>query len=299
MTQAPARMDARVVAIGGGHGLAATLQAVRLYASDITAVVSVADDGGSSGRIREGLSMPAPGDLRRCLHALADPESTLGAALEYRFPSGDLAGHALGNLLIAGMHHAAGGFVAALDEVGRLVGAVGRVLPATAEPVTLLADAAGAPRVEGQVAVQNTAGIRRLTVHPAQPVTPLEVVTAIERADQIVIGPGSLFTSVLAAAIVPAVLAAVQASRAPKVYVCNLHPERPETEGFTALDHAAALISHDVPVDVMVCHPGQLACPTGDQHQSPTVRCIERKVANADAVVHDPARLAAALSELV
>lgn len=288
-----------MVAIGGGHGLAATLQAVRLYASDITAVVSVADDGGSSGRLREGLSMPAPGDVRRCLNALADPESTLGAALEYRFPSGDLAGHALGNLLIAGMADAAGGFVAALDEVGRLVGAVGRVLPATIEPVTLRADSAGARRIEGQVAVQNTAGIRRLTVHPAQPATPTEVVVAIELADQIVIGPGSLFTSVLAAAIVPEVLLALQRSRVPKVYVCNLHPQRPETEGFTALDHAAALSAHGVPIDAMVCHPGALGCPAGDLNGRPAPRCIERKVADADAVVHDPARLAAALAELL
>ncbi len=298
MSHAPARLDVRVVAIGGGHGLAATLQAVRRYASDITAVVSVADDGGSSGRLREGLAMPAPGDLRRCLHALADPGSTLGAALEYRFPSGDLAGHALGNLLIAGLAEAAGGFVAALDEVARVVGAVGRVLPAT-EPVTLLADSAGAPRVEGQVAVQNTAGIRRLTVHPTRPVTPAEVVTAIEQADQVVLGPGSLFTSVLAAAIVPAVLGALSASRAPKVYVCNLRQEHPETEGFTALDHATALVAHGVPIDVMVCHPGQLSCPTGDRHRSLAVRCIERKVADGDAVVHDPARLATVLAELL
>ena len=207
--------------------------------SDITAIVSVADDGGSSGRLREGLSMPAPGRPASLLNALADPESALGVALEYRFPSGDLEGHALGNLLIAGMADTAGGFVAALDEVGRLIGAVGRVLPATAEPITLVADSGRERPVEGQVAVQNTAGIRRLAVRPDSPVTPPEVTTAIERADQVVIGPGSLFTSVLAATIVPDVLAALQTSRAPKVYVCNLRPEPPETEGFTALDHAS------------------------------------------------------------
>ncbi len=287
------------MAIGGGHGLAATLQAVRQYATHITAVVSVADDGGSSGRLREGLSMPPPGDLRRCLNALADPESALGAALEYRFPTGDMAGHALGNVLIAGLAEAAGGFIAALDEVGRLIGAVGRVLPATTEPVTLVAESSAAQSVEGQVAVQNTAGIRRLAVRPAMPMTPVEVVTAIELADQVVIGPGSLFTSVLAATIVPSVLSALRSSRAPKVYVCNLRPQRPETEGFSALDHAAALATHGVPIDTMVCHPARLSCPPGDQNRTPTVRCIERKVADADGAAHDPTRLAAVLAELL
>lgn len=287
------------MAIGGGHGLAATLQAIRRYATDITAVVSVADDGGSSGRLREGLSIPAPGDIRRCLNALAGPESALGAALEYRFPSGDLAGHALGNLLIAGMTETAGGFVEALDEIGRLIGAAGRVLPASTEPVTLVADSGAARAVEGQVAVQNTAGIRRVTVRPARPSTPIEVVRAIDRADQVVIGPGSLFTSVLAAAIVPEVLRALENSRAPKVYLCNLHPERPETEGFTALDHAGALVAHGVPIDVMVCHPGSLSAPAAGAGALASVRCVERKVANSEGTAHDPARLAALLAELL
>lgn len=298
MMAAPAG-GARVVAIGGGHGLAATLQAVRRYASDITAVVSVADDGGSSGRLRAGLSMPAPGDVRRCLNALADPASSLGAALEYRFTTGDLAGHALGNLLIAGMADSSCGLVEALDEIGRLIGAVGRVLPATAEPVTLLAESAAADRIEGQVAVQNTAGVHRVAVDPARPVTPVEVVTAIEAADQVVLGPGSLFTSVLAAAVVPEVLAALRRCGGRKIYVCNLRPQHPETDGFTAHDHAAALTAHGVPIDVMVCHPGTLGCPVGGRDIAPVMRCVERKVADSAGVVHDPARLAAVLAELL
>lgn len=299
MTQDASPGELRVVAIGGGHGLAATLRAVRRYATDITAVVSAADDGGSSGRLREGLSISPPGDLRRCLNALADPSSALGAALEYRFPSGDMAGHALGNLLIAGLADAAGGFVAALDEVGRLVGAAGRVLPATTGPVTLVANPASVGRVEGQVAVQNTAGIKRLAVHPDQPVTPPEVVAAIGLADQVVIGPGSLFTSVLAATIVPAVLSALQTCRAPKVYVCNLAPEDPETAGFTAVDHVNALLSHGVPIDVMLCHAGPLGCTGAGNGAAPSVRCIERSVADAAGLVHDPAGLAAALCDLL
>lgn len=243
--------------------------------------------------------MPAPGDLRRCLSALAHPESALGAALEYRFPSGDLAGHALGNLLIAGLAEAGDGLLGALDEVGRLVGAAGRVLPATVEQVTLVADAGFLDGIEGQVAVQNTAGIRRLAVRPASPQSPPEVSAAIERADQVVIGPGSLFTSVLAATIVPSVTAALHATRAPIVYVCNLRPELPETDGFTAPGHAAALLAHGVPVDVMVCHRGGLGCPDDGQLAPPGVRCVEQRLAADGCAVHDPALLASALAELM
>ncbi len=289
----------RVVAIGGGHGLAASLRAIRRYAGDITAVVSVADDGGSSGRLRQLLSMPAPGDLRRCLSALANPESRLGAALEYRFPTGDLAGHALGNLLIAGLAEADGGFVGALDEVGRLVGSVGRVLPATTEPVTLMADAGCAAGIEGQVAVQNTAGIRRLTIRPASATTPPEVLAAITAADQVVIGPGSLFTSVLAAAIVPAIRSALCDVAVPRVYVCNLGPQSPETDGLSAADHAEALVGHGVPIDVMVCHPGPLGCRAEQQERLGGLRCLEREVAHPGGAAHDSALLAAVLAELL
>ena len=161
----------RVVAIGGGHGLAATLRAVRRYAADITAVVSVADDGGSSGRLREGLSMPAPGDLRRCLNALAEPDSALGAALEYRFVPGDLAGHALGNLLIAGLADPSGASSPrSTRSVGWSAPSVGSCRPPPSRsrwsPTRVGVDA-----VEGQVAVQNTAGIHRLAVRPASPIT--------------------------------------------------------------------------------------------------------------------------------
>ena len=150
----------RVVAVGGGHGLAATLQAARRYAGDITAVVSVADDGGSSGRLREAFGMPAPGDLRKSLVALSPAGSTWARAFEHRFDAGELSGHALGNLIIAGLLQATGDLSEALAEAGRLLGATGRVLPATTTPVVLKAEAA-AGRVEGQVNVQHAARISR------------------------------------------------------------------------------------------------------------------------------------------
>ena len=167
-----------VVALGGGHGLATALRAIRRYAGSITAVVSVADDGGSSGRLRRDLGVPPPGDIRRCLVALAGDDRVWSDAFEHRFREGDLEGHALGNLVLVGLAETLGSFPRALDEAGRLLGAVGRVVPATVEPVTLKAELADS-HVEGQVAVANSHGIRAIELVPADAVaTPDAVATA-------------------------------------------------------------------------------------------------------------------------
>src|SRR5687768_16209156 len=190
----------RVVAIGGGHGTAVTLAAVRRYAGEVTAVVSVADDGGSSGRLRQALGIPAPGDLRRCLVALSDPDTNaLAAAFEHRFDDG----HALGNLLIAGLTASTGSFIAALHEAARLLDARGTVLPATTDPVVLKA-VADCGEVEGQVNVASAGRIAHVSVVPPDAAPPPEALEAIDRADQLLLGPGSLFTSVLAVVAVPA-----------------------------------------------------------------------------------------------
>ncbi len=297
-----------VVAVGGGHGLAASLRAVRTYAGSVTAVVSVADDGGSSGRLREATpSLPAPGDVRRCLSALADPGSALGRVLEHRYgpDDGELDGHALGNLVLAAFTRELGSFPAAVDEVARLAGCGGRVLPATTEPVWLEgvraadgpAGADGAPaseRVVGQVAVQNSHGLTRVLLRPDRPESPPEVAAAILAADQVVVGPGSLFTSVLAAAVVPAVREALHATRAQRVYVANLRPQEPETGGFSGADHLRALALHGVTVDVALFHPGSL-----DRATALPVPCVERRVADDRGVVHHAGRLADALGQLL
>ncbi|MEY2468685.1 MAG: hypothetical protein QOF21_1383, partial [Actinomycetota bacterium] len=168
-----------VVALGGGHGLATTLRAVRTYAGQITAVVSVADDGGSSGRLRRALGIPAPGDLRRCFGALADDNSLLAQAFEHRFDAGELDGHPVGNLVIAGLTAASGDFVAALSETGRLVNAVGTVLPATIDPVVIRADLDDGSTLSGQVAVDSAHGITRVYLEPPSPATPDGVCDAI------------------------------------------------------------------------------------------------------------------------
>ena len=290
----------RVVALGGGHGLAATLRAARRYAGELTAIVSVADDGGSSGRLREAFGIPAPGDLRRCLVALADESSPWTPAFEYRFDGGGLEGHAFGNLVIAGLAEATGDFDLALLEVGKLLGAAGRVVPATREPVTLKGElraadgGAGGRSVEGQVALQESTGIAGVSLVPSDPEPHPAALEAIAAADQVVIGPGSLFTSVLAVIAVPAIRTALATTAARKVYVCNLRPQQPETAGYEDVaTHVGALTAHGLEVDVVLCHPG--AMPLGDV----TVECVQRPIAGADLTAHDPVRLAAALSDLV
>jgi uncharacterized cofD-like protein len=286
-----------VVALGGGHGLATTLGAVRRYAGRVTAVVSVADDGGSSGRLRQIAGIPAPGDLRRCLVAMAADGSIWARAFEYRFPSGDLEGHALGNLIIAGLANVTGDFGQALDLAGRLVEATGRVLPATSVPVVLKADVAGT-EVLGQVNVSSSAGpIGAVSIVPPDALVSDEVIGALVEADQIVIGPGSLFTSVLAVCTVPAIREVLAATRARRVYVCNLRPQLPETAGFSSEDHVRAVLEHGITPDVVVASagapPGVGAQPGARSMMG--IPLVTADLARADDSGHDPDRLAAVL----
>ncbi len=278
-----------VVALGGGHGLAASLAAARVYAGELTGIVSVGDDGGSSGRLRAELGVAAPGDLRRCLSALAGDETLLARSLEHRFGEGSLAGHPIGNLLLLGLSFAAGNLQEAIDEVGRLVGAVGRVVPATEVPVTLIADSDGGT-LAGQVTIERASGIRNLRFDPSDPPVPR---LAIEAADQIIIGPGSLFTSVLATAVVPRICEALRAAEAQKVFVANIANDKGEARGFGLAAHVEALADHGVDVDVVLADPSvNPDCPS-------SIRLVSAAMAAADGWSHEPKLLAAALSELV
>lgn len=293
----------RVVAIGGGHGLAVTIRAVRRYAGPVTAVVSTADDGGSTGRLRSGMGIPAPGDLRRCLVAMAGAEDTpLGRAFEFRFGGTDVEGHALGNLLVAGLDAVTGDFLAAIDEAGRLLGLDPgnaerrRVLPATVEPVQLCASTIDGESVAGQVAVATTAHVARVRLEPAGVAAPEGLADAIHQADQVVLGPGSLYTSVLAAAVVDEIRSAVIATRARRVYVCNLRAESAETKGYDVDDHVTALRDHGLEVDAVVVDPSSqvLAGPVPGREQ-----IVLAEVAEPGAAVHDPRRLASVLAGLL
>lgn len=313
------RSGATVVALGGGHGLHATLSALRGLTDRLTAVVTVADDGGSSGRLRRELGLLPPGDLRMALAALAadDPTGRRWSALvQHRFGgTGALAGHAVGNLLLAGLMDVLGDPVAALDEVGALLGARGRVLPMSCEPLDIEAEVTGlgAPhegpehvhRIRGQVAVAATPGrVRRVWLRPERPIACPEAVDAVRAADVLVLGPGSWFTSVLPHLLVPQLRDAVTTSAARRIVVLNLAPEPGETAGFSPEQHLAVLAQHapELRVDAVLADvaavpvPGRLRraaaavlSPEGRVHLAPVA------AADPTAPRHDPAALADAL----
>jgi uncharacterized cofD-like protein len=280
-----------VVALGGGHGLAATLRAARAYAGELTGIVSVGDDGGSSGRLRSEFGVAPPGDLRRCLSALAGADSLLARSLEHRFDDGTLRGHPIGNLLLAGLAMVGGDLQAAIDEVGRLVEARGRIFPATQVPVTLIADS-DEGTLAGQVTIERACGIRNLRFDPADPPVSPAAVEAVTRADQILIGPGSLFTSVLATAVVPGIRGALHDTSAVRVFVANVANDKGEARGFGLVEHLDALADHGLAVDVVVAQTGAVGSRT---LPAPVV---EADVAAADGWGHDPGRLGAVLAGL-
>lgn len=277
-----------VVALGGGHGLAASLLAARRYASSLTGIVSVGDDGGSSGRLRAEFGVAAPGDVRRCISALATDESLLARSLEYRFSEGALTGHPIGNLILTGLTMAGGDFQHAIDELCRLVGVEGSLFPATTVPVRLLADS-DEGTLTGQVTIERATNIRNLRFDPANPAVDLSATEAVRRADQVVIGPGSLFTSVLATTVVPRIQAALQDSAGQRVFVANVANEKGMARGFGLAEHLDALADHGVMIDVVVA---DLTTPL--EGVDPTV--VHRAdVAAADGWGHDPTKLSAAL----
>jgi uncharacterized cofD-like protein len=242
----------RIVTIGGGHGLATLLRGIKEYSNNISAVVSVADDGGSSGRLRRTMGILPPGDIRNCLAALSNDEALLSQLFQYRFPDGEggLEGHSFGNLFITALAEITGSFEEAVAESGRVLAVHGQVLPATLRDVRLLADVLlpegiNEVRVEGESRIPESAGeIRRIWLEPADPPAYPQVIGVILAADLIVVGPGSLFTSVLPNLLVPDIVAAIRASRALKVYVCNVATQMGETDRYTCGDHVRVIEEH-------------------------------------------------------
>ena len=286
-----------VVALGGGHGLATALRAIRTYAGSITAVASVADDGGSSGRLRRDLGVLPPGDLRRCLVALADDE-TWETTFEHRFSGGELDGHAVGNLVIAGLADTLGDFVAALDEAGRLLGAVGRVLPATTEPVVLVAET-GEAHVEGQVEVENSREIQRVDLVPVDARACADALEAIAAADQIVFAPGSLYTSLLPVVCVRELRDTIRTARAGVVQVANLCEQTPETSGLDGTDHLRAMLDHGARVDMFLYATDGALSVDEEQVRKLEVEPVGARLARGDGLAHDPGQLAEQLSALL
>jgi uncharacterized cofD-like protein len=243
----------KVVALGGGHGLSTLLRGLKHHTSNITAVLTVADDGGSSGRLRRALGVLPPGDFRNCIAALADDEALITQLFQYRFPltvdEAGLNGHSLGNLFITAMADVSGSFERAVLESSRVLAIRGRVLPSTLESVTLVGDLRAGPtrvdRVAGESSITDSRGvIERVSLEPDNAPAYPEVLRAILEADLIVAGPGSLYTSVLPNLLVREISQAIAASRALAVYVCNVATQLGETDGYTLADHMQALGRH-------------------------------------------------------
>ncbi|GAV24742.1 hypothetical protein ciss_06750 [Carboxydothermus islandicus] len=239
----------KIAVIGGGTGLATLLRGLKHYTSNITAIVTVADDGGSSGRLREEMGMLPPGDLRNCLVALADKESLMESLLQFRFTEGDLAGHSMGNLLLAALWKINGNFSQAVFSLGQILKVRGVVYPSTEDKVVLRGILVNGDEVVGESRFREVAvPIKRVYLHPPGAKTLPEVEKALLEADLIILGPGSLFTSIIPNLLVKGVVESIRKSRAPVLYVMNIMTEKGETAGFTAHDHLQAIIEHAGPI---------------------------------------------------
>ncbi|MDH3306177.1 MAG: uridine diphosphate-N-acetylglucosamine-binding protein YvcK [Acidimicrobiia bacterium] len=297
-----------VVAIGGGHGLAQILQACQSYAGRIDAIVSVADNGGSSGRLSPALDIPPPGDLRKCLLALSPEPSVWAELVDFRFGRGDIAGHSLGNLMLAALADLTGDFISALDLCGEMLGAVGQVHPVALGSMQLAATIEGR-EVSGQVAVAESHGhIDRLSVVPSTIPTNRTALSAISAADQIVLAPGSLYTSLLSALVVAGVAEALDRARGSLVHVLNLVTQHAETLGMSGHDHVDALVdlSGLTRTGTILAHDGPLSVPEGlDRVDVEEPEWRGWSIARADVIdrhadwpQHDAIRLGTALKKL-
>jgi len=311
------RPEVNVVAIGGGTGLATLLRGLKRHDISITAIVTVADDGGSTGKIRTAYDIPAPGDIRNCLVALADDESLVSRLFQYRFTQAgsELDGHSFGNLFITALTKVTGSFERAVIESASVLNIRGRVLPSTLENVRLDAELTDGTMIEGESKIQyKEAPIHRVRLSPGDPAAYRPAVAAILNADLIVLGPGSLYTSIVPNLLVPDIVRAVRAASSPKIYVMNVATQTGETDHFTALDHlavvdeqlgagvldavlinsntaSAAAIGPDLPIEPLL--------PDTWDRLDPRIRVIARDVVSEhNPLRHDPDKLAIALFAL-
>jgi uncharacterized cofD-like protein len=306
----------RIAALGGGTGLGSLLRGLKRSPLDIAAIVTVADDGGSSGRLRRDLGVLPPGDIRNCLVALAHDESLMGRLFQHRFAEGDLSGHPFGNLFLAALAEVTGNFDLAIQECSRILKIRGRVLPSTLAQIRLWAERADGTAVCGETRIASGDGpCRRVWLEPEPEAHP-PAVRAIGEADLVLLGPGSLFTSVLPHLAVPEIAEAIADAPGCRTYVCNVMTQPGETDGFDAADHLERVLEA-VPggVDVVLVHEGPLdpeaAAVYAAEGQEPVgvdhgrlaelgVRVVSADLADEGRVVrHSPDALAAALLALV
>jgi uncharacterized cofD-like protein len=310
----------RIVIIGGGTGLPVLLRGLKQYPVDITAIVTVADDGGSSGRLREDLHIPPPGDIRNVLAALSDVEPLVEEMFQHRFKtSNELSGHSLGNLILAAMTSITGNFVHAIQEMSKVLNVRGKVLPAANQSVVLHAELEDGTTVSGESKIPFSGKrIKRVFLTPKN-IRPLpESIQAIRQADLIIIGPGSLYTSILPNLLVPRLGDELCRAHAKKVYICNLMTQAGETHGYTASDHVKAIYAHlncsfintilvnneEIPQDVQLRYNEELADPV--QYDLPNLYQLGLDVVHADIAIqengalrHDPKKVARILYNLL
>jgi uncharacterized cofD-like protein len=308
----------RVVAIGGGTGQSTLLRGLKQHTSNITAVVSVADDGGSSGMLRQEMGIAPVGDIRNCIAALADAEPTMTRLLQYRFPAEPgadpgVGGHAFGNLLIAALSDIAQDFDEGVRLTNRVLAVRGQVLPVASEPLTLHAELLDGRQVRGQSRIMGTRGIRRVWVSPETVTANIDALDAIRSADLVVLGPGSLYTSLLPNLLVPGLIGALEQSQGLRVYVANVATQVGETEGYTLSEHITALHAHHVGhvVDVVVANDNTRARPPQVPYEQEPVAIdlpvgggpprvvVSDVVDEYNAHKHDPAKLASLLIQLL
>ncbi|MBO8136929.1 MAG: YvcK family protein [Desulfotomaculum sp.] len=307
----------KIVVIGGGTGLSTLLKGIKEYTSNITAIVTVTDDGGSSGRLRGDLGVLPPGDIRNCLVALADKESLMEQVLQYRFTSGEMAGHSLGNLFLVALSDLSGGFYNAVQALSKVLAIRGKVLPSTLQNVVMGAELSDGRIVHGESAVSSSdKKIRRIFLEPSGCEPLPEALKAIKEADAIVLGPGSLYTSVMPHLLIKGIPEAIKQSRALKVYVCNVMTQPGETKNYTAADHLKAIEKHGGKlVDYIVVNTGQIPERLIERYRSqgaapvqPDMKKLRRMgvipvaenlVLESDVVRHHPAKLARAILKLI
>jgi uncharacterized cofD-like protein len=306
----------KVVALGGGTGMPALLRGLKEYTSNITAIVTMADNGGSSGRLRGSLGMLPPGDVRNCLVALADTEPLMRELFQYRFEQGELSGHSFGNLFLAALQQTTGDFVTALRAASRVLAVRGSVLPATLDAVDLVGELEDGRVVRGESQIgKSDSRIRRVWLEPGDATPLMEAVRAVEEADLVVIGPGSLYTSVIPNLLVAPIADAVRRTRALRVYVANVMTQPGETSGYSAADHLKALEEHAGAhiVDIMIVNsqpvPDAVLARYGEEGAAPVrmsgppprrLQVVSEPLLDVDVVVrHNPDRLARAVLRLL
>lgn len=284
----------KIVVIGGGTGLSVLLRGLKEYTSNLTAIVTVADDGGSSGRLRDELGILPPGDIRNCLAALADKEPLMEELLQHRFRAGELAGHSTGNLLLAALCEMTGGFDCAIRAMSRVLAVRGQVLPATLTNVTLCAEMEEGKVVRGESNITGSGGrIKKVFLMPSRCYPQAEALAAIREADAVVLGPGSLYTSIIPNLLVKGIAEALAKSPAARIYVCNVMTQPGETEGYSASDHLKSITAHAGRlVDYMIVNtgavPSRLKARYRQEGAKPVVADLDNIAAlGVDAVAED------------